>query len=127
MDWRGQEVFRQVMEAARKGIDATTADCVNEAKENVPVVTGTLQGSIRIEPATIDGPTAKGRWGSFDVNYALAVETGDRGLLGPDGTEQVVRPIPGRGRNRGNRNFLRSAADNHYPMLNRNIQEYINL
>lgn len=82
---------KRVAEACRDGIDATMGACVTEAKRNVPVRTATLQGSIRFDPAEIKGSEVSGVWGSFDVNYALAVETGNRSLVGPPGSSSRER------------------------------------
>ena len=118
LDWRGDEVFDRMLDATKIAIDETTAECVKDAKENVPVVTATLQGSLRIEPAMVKRGEVSGLWGSFDVNYALAVETGNRSLVGPSGSSTRERGgAGGRGKNTGNRNFLRNAADKHYPRL----------
>ena len=113
---------KRVAEACRDGIDATMGACVTEAKRNVPVRTATLQGSIRFDPAEIKGSEVSGVWGSFDVNYALAVETGNRSLVGPPGSSSWERgPSRGPGRNTGNTGFLRGAADQEYPKLARRI------
>ena len=105
LNWRGEEVKQATIQAARYAIDETTAAAVNEAKPNTPVVTGTLQGSIRIEPAHVENNIVVGRWGSFAVNYAFFVEVGRRGRAG--------------------RNMLRNAADSQYPQLRERIRKNI--
>ena len=97
VDWKGDKVFIDTMTAARFGIDETLAASVNQAKSRVPVRTATLQGSIRLEPAKRTHARIKGRWGSFDVLYALWVEIGTR----------FNRAQP----------YLRPSADSEYPKL----------
>ena len=99
--WRGRILSKQSQEAARDGIDETMAAAVPLAKSRTPVVTGTLQGSIRFEPAKIDKNRVYGEWGSFDVNYAMVVEVGRGGRPG--------------------RNMLRGAADEEHPKLKQRI------
>lgn len=100
--WRGDEVRRAVMAAARGGIDETMARAVVEAKRRVPVLTGTLQGSLQMRPARERGGGVVGLWGSFSVQYAVYVEMGT-GRMG-------ARP------------YLRPAADQEYPGLAGRIQ-----
>ena len=102
LDWKGDEVKKRWLEAARQGIEETMAACVVDAKRETPVRTGTLQGSVRFEPAKVRGNEAKGTWGSFDVNYAVYVEVGTRGRPGV--------------------NMLRDSADENYPKLAGNIR-----
>ena len=101
--WKGDQIKDRLLNAARQGIDETMAAGVVEAKNNTPVVTGTLQGSIQFRPARIEGDRVVGRWGSFDVNYAIYVETGTRGRPGV--------------------NMLRRAADQEEPKLLDRIRE----
>ncbi len=102
LDWRGREMEQRVELAARIAIDETMAEAVREAKVRTPVRTGTLQGSIRFEPARREGNRVVGRWGSFDVNYALFVEVGHHTRSGSF--------VPGR-------YMLRQGADIAYPKL----------
>lgn len=122
--WRGDNVRRRVVQATREAFDETMALCVVTAKSNTPVKTAALQGSIRLNPAQlVRGNVVEGVWGSFEINYALAVEVGTRGgsvqvsahtRAGKSGTHNVrahwrlTQPRPGR-------NMLRGAADEHYP------------
>ena len=118
LDWRGLDVYLDLQDATQEAIDDTMAKCVDDAKRNVPVVTATLQGSIRLKPAEQTHKGLVGEWGSFDVNYALAVETGNRSLVGPPHRSTTPGSrTSGAGRNTGNRNFLRNAADKEYPKL----------
>ena len=81
---------------------------VKDAKQNVPVVTATLQGSIRIQPSEIKGEDVDGLWGSFDVNYALAVEMGNPKLVPSGGDDQREKfPDIGRGIRTGNTGYTR--------------------
>ena len=124
LDWKGNDVLDKVVQATKWGIDKTTAACVVDAKENVPVVTATLQGSLRIEPAEQRGVQVSGLWGSFDVNYALAIEMKNPSLAvsGGDNTRETL-PYTGRGKNTGNSGFLRGAADKEYPGLADRVAE----
>lgn len=98
LKWRGQNVLAKILDDVRKGADVTTADCVVTAKTHTPVISGTLQGSIKAEGAVIQGKTVVARWGSFDVNYALVVE---------------MRVM-----------MLRRAADAEYPKFRNNIKRF---
>ena len=123
LDWRGPEVKRAVLKASQRAVDDTMSRAVKDAKQNVPVVTATLQGSIRIQPSEIKGEDVDGLWGSFEVNYALAVETGNRALVPSGGDNQrEMTPNIGRGIRTGNTGFLRNAADKEYPKLKARIQ-----
>ncbi len=95
-EWNGEALKKRLAEAARLAIDETTASCVAPAMGRVHVKTHILQGSIKFRPAAMEGDTIVGRWGSFDVNYALW---------------QEILPEP-----RG-RAYLRPAADAEYPRL----------
>lgn len=103
--WRGREVAKQVREAAKRGIDETTSAAVNSAKQNHgwANVTGTAEGSIQMRPAQKVGRKVVGRWGSYSVDYFLALELGS-GVRDGDRT-------------------LRRAADQEYPELARRIRE----
>lgn len=104
LDWRGEQVKRAVSRAAKTGIDATTHSCVNPAKRRVRVDTRILQGSIQARPATYEGRRGwVGRWGSFDVNYALW---------------QEVKTF----RYAGHQPYLRPTADEEYPKLAQRIK-----
>ena len=101
LDWQGNRAFDLIVKGVIAGMDATMADCVPTAKENTPVITGILQGSIRFEPAKRVADAVVGVWGSFDVNYAFPVEVGTRFREG--------------------RNMLRGSADRHHPEMPENI------
>lgn len=113
LDWRGEEVSRKIIAATKWGIDKVLSECVVQAKKNwiraprgtppgppggFPTVrTSALQGSIEMRPARETSDAIIGLWGSFDIDYAIYVETGT-GKMG-------ARP------------YLRPAADQHYPKL----------
>lgn len=103
LDWKGDEVRRRAHAAARRGIDATTAACVLGAKSSHPWQnrTGTLEGSLQMRPAVAVGPAIMGRWGSFDVNYALWLEV----------------------RWAGRYRYLLPQADQQYPLLAGRIRQ----
>lgn len=73
---------RKVRDATVDGVDDTLAECAGEVKDNTKIRTSVLQGSMRFEPAKRQGNKVSGRWGSFDVNYALWVEIGSQGRPG---------------------------------------------
>lgn len=125
--WRGDEVQRRVERATRLGIDETTSACVNRSKVLAPVKTATLQGSIQMRPAERDARGWVGRWGSFDVRYAIFVEIGtrphriDSPVYMPGigwryiGLHPGTRPQP----------YLRPSADAIYPTLPARIRRHI--
>tara|TARA_Y100000310_G_scaffold47500_3_gene44073 strand:- start:710 stop:1048 length:339 start_codon:yes stop_codon:yes gene_type:complete len=102
LEWNGDRIKRLATQAAKWGIDATTAACVREAKNRVPVVTATLQGSIEMRPAQQRGNDVVGIWGSFNVNYAIFVEMGTSRMSGTP--------------------YLRPSADSQYPRLEGRIK-----
>ena len=126
LDWKGDDVLKQVVKATRQGIDEVMGKCVEDAQANVPVRTGNLKRSIKPqEPAHEERGVVVGVWGSADVNYALAVEVGTTG-----GSIQVKahtrkgRSLRAHSRQtspRRGRNMLRNAADKNYPRLEETI------
>lgn len=85
LEWKGDKLPPLLREAARLGIDDTTAAAAIAAKESHPTwhnVTGTAEGSIRGDPARILGTSVSGLFGSFDVNYFVWLEIGARGRAG---------------------------------------------
>ena len=102
LEWNGDTVKRKMIEAAKWGVDKTTSECVIEAKNRVPRVTSTLQGSIQMRPAKQQGDDVVGIWGSFDVDYAIYVEMGTSRMSGTP--------------------YLRPSADSQYPRLSDRIK-----
>jgi hypothetical protein len=105
LSWRGEAVKTKLREAQRLAIDETTAACVGPAKDRVRVKTRILQGSIQMRPATREGARTVGRWGSFDVGYALFQEVI---------TFRVA----------GHQPYLRPAAAEEYPKLAKRVKAY---
>jgi hypothetical protein len=101
LTWAGAALAMQIRRNCVDAIDETMAECVTTAKDRVRVASGTLQGSIRFEPATMTGLGAEGKWGSFDVGYAIYQELGTY--------KMTAQP------------YLRPAADMHYPALAKRI------
>lgn len=88
--------------ACLNAVNDTTAAAAIEAKRSHPGWnnrTGTLEGSVRIEPATkIGADRYQGSFGSYDVVYALPIEV----LHG---------------------HFLRNAADIEFSKLGANLRK----
>ena len=74
--WEGELIVAKAKAAAVIAVNQTMAKCVQMAKGLVRTDTTALQGSIRMEPATVHMGGVKGTWGSFDINYALWQEIG---------------------------------------------------
>lgn len=115
--WKGDDVLDKLLEATGWGVDKTMEQCVDDAKENVPVRTTTLQGSIRLEPHQRRGLRVSGVWGSFDVQYALAVEMGNATLVPKGADTKPDKKTLSTPKNTGNKGFFRGAADKEYPNL----------
>lgn len=98
VEWHGDKILKRLEEAQRLGIDTTTAAAVTPAKKFVRVKTRILQGSIQTRQAVKEGKQWVGRWGSFDVNYALW---------------QEIKTFS----QAGHRPYLRPAAEIEYPKL----------
>jgi len=79
LDWRGAQVLSAVKEATKAAMNETTMKAVEAAHTQLypghGFITGLLHGSLKSEPATEEGGEISARWGSFDVNYALYIET----------------------------------------------------
>lgn len=61
-DW-GREIQQQL----KAGLNQLGTEILNEAQQNAPVLTGALRASGTL---TVDGSTARIRFGSVDVPYA---------------------------------------------------------
>ena len=129
--WRGKAVRASVVKASIIGINLTMAAAAIFAKDNHTWTnrTGTLEGGIRVvELAVKRGSRVVGEWGVVDVDYALAIEIGQKAhnivprrrqaLFWPGAAHPVKRVRhPG---TKG-RPYLRPAADEIYPSLAGNI------
>ena len=110
LTWNGDQVQKQTLEAARKGLNATLADCVLQAQQSgyVPVAKvagGTLRSSLRFEAAKSSGNTLMGSFGSYTINYALWQEIGTRFFAG--------------------KFYLRRSADIHFKQIPERIKEFM--
>lgn len=120
LDWEGDKVKKKMLDAIKRGIDATMSAAVTYSKQNrfrtgagkeSPIAgilttrTSLLEGSIRpVVAAKVERDEVIGVWGSVDVLYAIFHEIGSPGGLIPK------RP------------FLRPAADAEYPKLSMRIK-----
>ena len=110
LTWNGPALQKQVLEAARKGLNATLSDCVLQAQQPgyVPVAKvagGTLRSSLRFEAAKVNGTKIEGSFGSYTINYALWQEIGTRFFVG--------------------KFYLRRSADLHAKTLPDRIKEFM--
>lgn len=79
LEWRGPQVLKSMMKAARFGINKTMSECVMQAKHNHPFRnrTTTAEKSIRIAVnAQTRGDVTEGLWGSLQTNYFIFLELG---------------------------------------------------
>ncbi len=122
LEWYGEAVKAKLARAAQIGIDQTTAACTRAAKVRLypghGYDTGTYSRSIQMRPSRVmPRGVVTGLWGSFDVDYALAVELGTP----PHwiGSPVMIRGVGWRyiGMHPGTspRPALRPAADQEYP------------
>jgi len=102
LKWEGPALAKRVRKAEMIGVNQTMARCVTMAKGLVRVDTSALQGSLRMEPAVPFGGGVRGRWGSFDINYALWQEIGT--------SKMSAKP------------YLRPSADFEYGLLGARIR-----
>lgn len=114
MPWKRVDPIAPVLQerlnnAILAGIDDTTAAAAISAKQNHPTwknVTGTLEGSIRMDTAEQVAPGRfRGRFGSFDVFYAIYQELGTRYIAAG--------------------HFLRNAADLEFPKIGARIRRHL--
>ena len=98
LDWKGPEVLNKVRKAQIGGVNEIATSAVSEAAKRPPhpFKTGLAQGSLRAQPAQVQGSRVFALWGSHDVDYYIWLEL------------------------RGN--MLRNAADQHYPKLDEAIK-----
>ena len=102
VSWNGDALKKKYIDAAKRGLDKTMAECVVQFKGNHPGwnnITGTAEGSVGIvQFAREQGPMVVGIWGSKDVDYMIWLEI-------------------------KHWSALRSAADRIYPNLTQNIKD----
>ena len=93
-------LIRRTREAARLGINETLAIAVQIAVPLTPFLWGFLRRSIRFQPAQVQGDRIVGKWGSFDIIYALRQELFHK----------------------TKKHYLKKAADKAYPTLTARIR-----
>jgi hypothetical protein len=132
-EWKGDEVLKTTLAAAKKGINATLVDCVTDSKALVPKKTTILQGSIQMRTAKEEVGELRGEFGSYNNNYAIHIEFGTKPHIitskGPwplrnKETGQVFGRIVFHPGSRA-RPFLRPSADRHFPTLAHRIAAYL--
>ena len=99
LDWKGSSVLSKTRKAQVEGVNEIAVACVAEAAKVPPhpIKTGLAVGSLKAEPAKVQGSRVSALWGSFDVDYYIWLEL------------------------RGN--MLRNSADKNYPKLAEAIKE----
>lgn len=107
LQWNGDELVRQVEEAARRAVDATVDAAADEAERSHVWQNRTrqLEEEIRAEHAAPDDPNPTARFGTTE-------RRGFVGLFHEEGTvHEFERP------------FLRPAADITFPSLASRVRE----
>lgn len=102
LDWRGNEVKRQVLENLEDAMTEIGLEVEAEAKKELyrghGVVTGTLRRDIRMEGPERSGNQVKARVGAW-VRYAMAVHQGHHSFEGyhfiTNGLEKVRARMDG--------------------------------
>ena len=104
LNWRGDQVVRNVRAATKWGIDKTMSEVVIHSRRNHPGwtnITGNAEGSVRIiRPAQDASGAIIGIWGSVGVLYVIYLEFKSG-------------------------SFLRTAGDAIYPRLVKHIRSKI--
>ena len=130
LEWHGEQLKRATKVAAKLGVDQTTTAAVRAAKNRLQpghgYQFGVLKRSVQSRAAREIAPNViGGLWGSFDVAYAIYVETGTAPhWIGSPvkikgvgwrfiGLHPGTQPIP----------YLRVSADEEYPKLAGRIQK----
>jgi HK97 gp10 family phage protein len=72
---RAREFALAVDARAKAAVNSATHDIFNKSQDNVPVDTGTLRGSGKIDPAQGAGGQYRGKV-HYETNYAIYVEMG---------------------------------------------------
>jgi len=132
LKWYGVKVKNATIGATRKGMDYTMSKCVQTTKSNTPVVTSTLQGSMQMRPTVKAGKGLLGRWGSFKVIYAAAVEGGSKPhIIRPKNKKALfwagamfpVKEVKHPGTK--GKHMMRNASRKHYPRLIASIRSFM--
>lgn len=76
MTWRQASIEAVVDDAIKAGLDDTMKACVDAAQKNAPVLTGALRDDIAFRPAEKSGGRITGRWGNWNIPYAIYQEYG---------------------------------------------------
>lgn len=105
MIWRQAAVEHHVTEATKAGINDTMRACVATAKQLAPVETGALRDDIAMREAEVHGTRITGRWGNWEIPYAIFQEYGTH----------TIRP----------KYYLTQAKDRHYPSTALNIKAHM--
>ena len=104
-----------IKKATARALLRVGGDCIVDTQEDVPVQSGNYRRSIRLDPPQEDNQGIFVVWGSFDVNYAIAVETGDISLIegnAPQSRDIIEVANP---RNTGHHWSMRRATERNYP------------
>ncbi len=122
--WDDKPIIDKTLLATRIGMDSVLSKCVSAAKAIVPKVTTALQGSIHMQPTKLKGNELVGEWGSYNIKYAIYIETGTdpyeirpvkaKALFWP-GAAHPVKVVHHPGIKA--QPFLRPTADRLYPTL----------
>lgn len=132
LNWKGDDVVKNVRRATRMGIDETLSACVKRAKDDAPVRTATYHGSIQMRPAVLEGGKMTGYWGSFRVLYAIFIELGTRAhIIRPKtkkalywpGSAHPVKEVKHPGTK--GKHVLINAANKEYPKLAGRIRSHL--
>ena len=105
LQWNGPVIQQQVLEAARKGMNATLSDCALQAQQPgyVRRDTGNLAASIRFNATQLSGTRLQGSFGAY-MEYSIWQEIGTRFMSGT--------------------HYLQRSADLHVPHLADRIKEF---
>lgn len=97
LDWRGDEVERQIAQRAANALDEINMRIEGAAKAELypghGVLTGTLRRSIHHQRARIEGDRIVGAVGTAPLHYAMVIHRRYRYLL--NGLERVKGQAPG--------------------------------
>ncbi|MDP3908717.1 hypothetical protein [Novosphingobium sp.] len=92
LKWNGEALLKAMDEAQQVGINQTMSACVEHATNNHPFKNRStfLEGSLDVaQSATRVEGGYQGKWGSLDIEYALAIELGAT-INHPGGTAYYI-------------------------------------